>query len=130
MCLESSFESDTSSEIRDFQLETKWKWIIAFQKNILIKKWQLPFPLHSFTQEVTKLLQHLYQENSKNNHADYLYLLIVMWNDINGEIEDEMGDINIAYEDWIELLSAVRAELFARVVFDHKIFNPLIRKVA
>lgn len=48
-----------------------------------------------------------------------------MWDDLNGKIEESVGDININYQDCIELLSGVNAELFARVVFNYKTFNYL-----
>lgn len=37
-----------------------------------------------------------------------------MWNDLNREVEELVGDVNINYQDWLELLTGVDAELFVQ----------------
>ncbi|XP_061719208.1 uncharacterized protein LOC133534754 [Cydia pomonella] len=126
-CLESASESDTSDEMKSFYQGCKSKWIKAFQNNTLINRWRLPMPFHTFRAEVARLLKRLYIEG---HHDDcHIYPLIVMWDDLNDDVEEIVGDAQINYQDWIALLGGVTAELFSRVVFNTKSFNYLINVI-
>lgn len=111
---------------------SKRLFLMYVESEEILKRWNTPIPLKLLNKKIDELISRLYCNEQEANQVLELSntrLLKDLWNNFTVILEEPYGEINVNFEEWINLITNLPCKSFASVHYSDDVVNKFINLI-